>query len=85
MPHQPMTDQDLARTGTKQGAVGGRLAAVAVAMFVIGAVIVLLGDGFLNFLGILIAALAVPIGLAATGLFGSALVSRRSAQQKPFA
>jgi hypothetical protein len=70
----------------KQSATGAKLLAAAVALFVIGLVIVLLVDeGTPRGVGVAFMSLASVPAVAGLVLIGIALVSRRSRQDKPWA
>lgn len=74
------------QTEGKQRTSGARLLLLGGILFVVGLVIVLLVDGGTpEGIGIAFMSLATVPTLAGIALFGSALVSRRSRQGKPFA
>ena len=74
------------RTESKQLASGSRLLLLGGILFAIGLVIVLLVDGGTpEGIGIAFMSLATVPTLAGIALTGSALVSRRSRQGKPWA
>jgi hypothetical protein len=74
------------RTESKQRQSGTRLLLLGVGMFVIGLVVLLLVHGHTSKgIGVAVMALASVPTLAGLTLMGSALVSRRSRQGKPFA
>ena len=85
MPLQPDTDAALDRTGSKQRTAGARFLLVGGVLFAVGLVLMLLTDGFGDFLGIALSALASPFTLVGLALFASGLVARRAAAQRPFA
>jgi len=74
------------KTEGRQRGSGSRLLLLGGILFVIGLVIVLLVDGGTpEGIGIAFMSLATVPTLAGIALMGSALVSRRSRQGKPFA
>ena len=77
--------QELARAGGSFRDSGGRLAAIALAMAVIGVPLILLTEGLPEFFGVVLASLAVVPGTIGVGLLISALVARRAAKGRSFA
>jgi hypothetical protein len=74
------------KTEGKQLGFASRLLVIAAALFAVGLVIVLLVDGGTpEGIGVAFMSLASVPALAALGLAGSALISRRSRKDKPFA
>ena len=82
---QPDTDQGLARTAGSQRTTGSRLLLAGGVLFALGLVLMLAGDGFADFIGVLLSALAAPPTLAGVALLMAAAVGGRASQQKPFA
>ena len=85
MPHQAMTDHELARTGEKQSTTGWRILLVGGVLFALGLICTFLGDDTIDFIGVALMSLATPFTVGGIALILSALVSKRSAQHKPFA
>ena len=85
MPLQPSSDRRLAETSGNQRATGSRLLLGGGVLFAVGLVLMLAGSGFVDFLGVALAALATPATLGGLALFASGAVGGRAAQQKPFA
>jgi hypothetical protein len=74
------------KTERKQGATGTKLLALAAVLFVIGLVVVLLVDeGTPRGVGVAFMSLASVPAVAGLVLLGTAFVSRRSRQDKPWA
>ena len=74
------------QTERKQSATGTKLLLLAAALFVIGLVVVLLVDGGTpEGIGVAFMSLASVPAVAGVVLIGTAFVSRRSRQGKPFA
>ena len=85
MATQPTTDRGLADTADRQSTTGWRVLLLGGVLFAIGLVLALIGDDGWNFAGVVFMALATPPTLGGLALHASAIVSNRSAQQKPFA
>ena len=85
MPVQPDTDHGLKRTAAKQNTTGSRLLLLGGILFALGVITWSVGDGGMNFVGVVFAALATPPTLAGVALMLSGLVGKRSAEHKPFA
>jgi hypothetical protein len=85
MPIQPDTDRRLDETSRRQGASGLMLLALSAVLFAVGILLIVVGDGILDFAGVALCALGTPPLWAAIGLLGSRVVGKRASQQKPFA
>jgi len=82
---QPDTDRGLRRSAGQLRTIGTRLLLGGGVLFAIGLVLMLATDGFGDFAGILLAALATPPSLGGLALLVSGLFARRAAEHKPFA
>jgi len=85
MSMQPTTDRQLGETAQRQNTTGWRLLLVGGVLFVIGLVLMLVGEDTVDYVGVAFAALATPPTLAGLALVLSGLVGHRASQQKPFA
>jgi hypothetical protein len=82
---EPDTDRGLRHTAGRQLETGSRLLLAGGVLFAVGLVLMLATDGFGDFLGVALSALATPPTLAGLALCASGLVSRRASEQRPFA
>jgi hypothetical protein len=80
---QPDTDQRLDRTSGRLASNGGKLLALGLALYVIGALSLILSIS--NFVGFACLALGTPPTIAGVALLLSGAVGHRASQQKPFA
>ena len=85
MPVSPDTDRGLERTAGKQTRTGWRFVALAAILFVVGLIIMQVGEHAANFAGWALIGLSAPPAMAGVALLLSGLVGKRSAQHKPFA
>jgi len=76
---------ELHRKGGRFRDAGGRFVGLAVAMAVVGALLIVLTDGVAEFFGFVFASLAAVPGTIGIGLLLSGLVARRAARGKSFA
>ncbi len=63
----------------------GRFALIALALAIPGAVLLVLGSGWVWAVGIALLALAIPPATVGIGLLGSAFVTRWASRDRPFA
>jgi hypothetical protein len=77
--------RELDRTGGRFRDFGGRFALLAVVMAVVGALLIVLADGVIEFFGVVLASLAILPGIIGIGLLLSALVAKRAAKGRSFA
>ena len=85
MSMQPMTDRQLGETSGRQNTTGARLLLLGGLLFVIGLVLMLVGEETVDYVGVVFATLATPPTVAGLALMLSGLVGHRASQQKPFA
>jgi hypothetical protein len=81
----PDTDRGLERTASKQSATGWRFLGLAAILFVVGLVVMQVGEHAANFAGWALIGLSAPPAMAGLALLLSGLVGKRSAHHKPFA
>jgi multisubunit Na+/H+ antiporter MnhG subunit len=84
MPVPPDTDHGLAHTADKQSTSGWRFLLIGGILFALGMIVMAAGEHVANFAGVALAALATPFTLLGLALVLSSIVSKRSAQHKPF-
>jgi hypothetical protein len=82
MPYQPTDDAQLRRTSGRLAGAGAPLLALAVVLYVIGAVLLIVG---VTFVGWVCLALATPPAMIAIALLLSAGVGRHASHRRPFA
>jgi hypothetical protein len=80
----PDTDRGLERIADKQNTNGWRLLGLAAILFVLGLIILAVGEDVANFAGLALMALSAPPAMAGLGLVLSGVVGKRSAQHKDF-
>ena len=79
----PDTDADLRRSAKQLRTLGARLLLAGGILFAIGLLLMLAGDGVLEFLGILVAAVATPPSVGGLALFISSFIARGAAEHRP--
>ena len=82
---QPDTDAGLRRSAKQLRTLGARLLLAGGILFAIGLLLMLAGDGVLDFLGILVAAVATPPSVGGLALFISSFFARGAAEHRPLA
>jgi hypothetical protein len=82
---QPDTDQGLRRSAKQLRTLGARLLLAGGILFAVGLLLMLVSDGFGDFVGVLFAALATPPSVGGVALLISGLFARRAAEHRPFA
>jgi hypothetical protein len=80
---QPDTDAGLGRSVKQLRTLGARLLLAGGILFAIGLLLMLAGDGVLDFLGILFAAVATPPSVCGLALLISSLFARGAAEHRP--
>jgi len=85
MAPQPDTDAGLGRSVKQLRTLGARLLLAGGILFGIGLLLMLAGDGVLDFLGILFAAVATPPSVCGLALLISSLFARGAAEHRPLA
>jgi len=83
MAPQPDTDAGLGRSVKQLRTLGARLLLAGGILFAIGLLLMLAGDGVLDFLGILFAAVATPPSVCGLALLISSLFARGAAEHRP--
>jgi hypothetical protein len=85
MPVSPDTDRGLERTADKQKSTSWRFLGLAAILFVVGLIVMNVGEHAANFAGWALIGLSAPPAMAGLALLLSGLVGKRHAQHKPFA
>jgi len=85
MAPQPDTDAGLGRSVKQLRTLGARLLLAGGILFAIGLLLMLAGDGVLDFLGILFAAVATPPSVCGLALLISSLFARGATEHRPLA
>ena len=85
MAPQPDTDAGLGRSVKQLRTLGARLLLAGGILFAIGLLLMLAGDDVLDFLGILVAAVATPPSVCGLALLISSLFARGAAEHRPLA
>jgi len=81
----PPIDRELDRFGRRLGGAGWPFLVIGVVLAVAGVVLIVVGEGAVDGVGIALAGLALAPGLVGLGLLVSGLVSWWAAHHKPFA